>query len=451
VTIQLSPMRVLFITGEYPPVQGGVGDCTAEIAKGLSGLGVEPHILTTAEGSGMVRQADQSPTGLCQGDIHVHRLVGKWNWSSLRLAANTARGLAPDIVHIQYQTGAFGMHPAINFLPRYIRSRTGDVRRHARAGAILRPCAITTFHDLKIPYLFPKAGPVRSWVNRDLARSSDAAIATNEEDYLRLQSWGAVRIAMIPIGSNIPIVPPPGYEPAEWRAHLGVGQDEILLSYFGFLNASKGGETLIRALAQIPSAKLLMVGGQVGASDQTNARYLARVRSLSAELELTPRILWTGFTPAEKVSANLLASDICVLPYRDGASFRRGSLMAALAHGLPIVTTYSVSGSSSPGFPSYEPEDTQGVSLGLPELRDGENVLLVPPDDPRAVAEAVERLVSLPDLRARVSRGALELAQHFKWDNIVGRHLDLYKLLLSSAARSPGPSPRKKWNSPPAN
>ena len=39
------------------------------------------------------------------------------------------------------------------------------------------------------------------------------------------------------------------------------------------------------------------------------------------------------------MTANLLAADCAVLPYREGASLRHGSLMAALAHGLPIVST----------------------------------------------------------------------------------------------------------------
>jgi len=39
-------MRVLFVTGEFPPLQGGVGDCTNEIAKRLHRMGVEVAVLT---------------------------------------------------------------------------------------------------------------------------------------------------------------------------------------------------------------------------------------------------------------------------------------------------------------------------------------------------------------------------------------------------------------------
>ena len=39
-------MRVLLVTGEYPPMQGGVGDYTRELGIALVALGVEVHVLT---------------------------------------------------------------------------------------------------------------------------------------------------------------------------------------------------------------------------------------------------------------------------------------------------------------------------------------------------------------------------------------------------------------------
>ncbi len=443
-------MRVLYLTGEFPPLQGGVGDCTNEIAKALVECGAETHVLTTAD--------HRPPTSHRESGVFVHRLVDKWDWGSLPMVWRVVRDSGPAVVHIQYQTGAFGMHPAINFLPRYLGRRAVDLGRAPRRGLIPRPCTVLTFHDLRVPYLFPKAGSLRQWVTEYVARSSDAVIATNEQDYMRLRTWGLKRLDLIPIGSNIPTALPPNYHRREWRAGLGVDEKETLLCYFGFLNESKGGETLVRALVHIPDAKLLMVGGQVGASDPTNVAYLARVKNLIAELGLMPRVLWTGYTPASEVSANLIASDICVLPYRDGASFRRGSFMAALAHGLPIVTTAPPSPvppslprspstfpspaaqGRSPATPaeqvaqddSEEGEGSRPSGVKLPVLRDGENVLLVPPDDPIALAEALSRLASAPELRAQLSRGARELAGHFTWEKIAAQHIELYKFLTES-------------------
>jgi glycosyltransferase involved in cell wall biosynthesis len=409
-------MRILFITGEFPPMQGGVGDCTHEIAQGLAAHGADVRVLTSAKAS----LSHTSPITPHASRLTILPLIERWDWSSHRVLARVLREFAPHIAHIQYQTGAFAMHPAINFAPRFLKSS--------------RTKFVTTFHDLRVPYLFPKAGPVREWVTRELARASDAVIATNDDDYLKLATWNLKLLTLIPIGSNIPITQSPNYQRSAWRAQLGLRDDETLLCYFGFLNESKGGETLIRALALVPNAKLLMIGGKVGASDPTNAIYLSKIESLISNLHLTDRVLWTDYTPPEIVTANFYASDVCVLPYRDGASYRRGTLMAALAHGCAIVTT--VGRRQEAGGRRQEAggrRQEAGGSQQLPPLRDGENCLLVPPDDPRALAEAIQRAMASPELRAKIGAGARALAQHFTWDKIVSQHIELYQRIANQS------------------
>jgi len=388
-------LRVLFITGEFPPMQGGVGDCTNEIAHSLAALNVDVQVLTSTRAQPAIRH---SP-------FTIRPTVSNWNWSSLRTIDQVCREFKPDIVHIQYQTGAFGLHPAINLTPPLV-PLFPSFPSHIRF--------VATFHDLLPPYLFPKAGAARDWVTRVLAQSCDAVISTNDDDYLKLETWNLEHLDLIPIGSNITTEPIANYQREAWRAKLGVAENETLLCYFGFLNESKGGETLIRALAQLPNAKLLMIGGQVGASDPTNIAYLAKIKSLISDLQLTNRIIWTDHVPPEIVSAHFYASDICVMPYRDGASYRRGTLMAALAHGMAIVTTVNS-------------QQSTVDSDRLPRLIDSENCLLVTPDNPQAIASAVHRLMSSSELRTRIGAGAHELAQHFTWDKIAQQHLELYE------------------------
>ena len=89
----------------------------------------------------------------------------------------------------------------------------------------------------------------------------------------------------IPIGSNIECQPPADYDRKRQRAQWGADPGTWLLAYFGFLNAGKGGETLVRTLAELvragQPARLLMVGGKVGASDPTNQAYLEHVERLT--------------------------------------------------------------------------------------------------------------------------------------------------------------------------
>jgi len=402
-------MKVCLITGEYPPDQGGVGDFTNEVAKALAELGHEVHVLTSA--SPNTQPATRNPKPETRNPVIVHRIVRNWSWRCWRDITRLNDALHFDVLNIQYQTAAYEMHPAINLLPLRLRMGAGP-----------RPRMVVTFHDLKVPYLFPKAGRLRWWVNLALARWSDAVIVTNAEDFARLSTYSFVRsLSLIPIGSNISPEPPAGYDREEWRAHWSLKPDDLLLSYFGFLNESKGGETLVRALDKlvqstsniqypISNIQLMMVGGKVGSSDPTNVAYLKKIEGLIEELGLTDRVLWTGYTPQPEVSANLLASDVCVLPYRDGASFRRGSFMAALAHGLPIVSTRP--------------------RVDVPELRHGENILLVPPDAPVALAEAIARLAQDARLRRRLGEGAARLAQSFTWEKIAEKAEALYEEIL---------------------
>jgi glycosyltransferase involved in cell wall biosynthesis len=375
-------------------MQGGVGDYTREIGLALRDLDCEVHVATSA-------QAGPVP------GLAVHPAIEHWNWSLWGTLLEMVRSQQPDVVHIQYQAAAFAMHPAINLWPWRLR-RLGTNR----------PRSVVTFHDLKVPYLFPKAGPLRRWVVNRLARDSDAAIVTNREDWQTLAGALASPPALIPIGSNIAPRLPTGYDRDEWRARWHAGPADLLLCFFGFINDRKGVDTLIHALhllasePEIPAKPyLLFIGGKTGASDPTNVAYLAQIEALVADLGLTDRVYWTGYVPAEEVSASFLAADLCVLPYRDGVSLLHGTFHAALAHAVPIVTT-------QPRVP-------------LPELAHRENIFLVPREDPRALAEALRQLAVDRDLCRALGKGAGVLAEQFRWPKIAADTLELYHTLCA--------------------
>lgn len=388
-------MRVLFVTGEYPPMQGGVGDYTWSLGTALAGMGVDVHVLTSHAAG---------PLHLIPPGVdNVYPEMQRWGWGVTGRVRDLAADIEADLVHIQYQAAAYGLHPAINLVPRIVRRA-----RWPQQVAI-------TFHDLRVPYLFPKAGPLRWQANLELARRSDLVIVTNAEDHQRLLGEDSLtaKLVEIPIGANIQPEPSEAFDRVAQRAKWRITSDDLLLCYFGFLNESKGGEELMQAVAGLVRdglpVHLLMVGGQVGSSDPTNVSYLEGVRAQISSLAIEDRVHWTGFTAASEVTANLVASDIAVLPYRDGASFRRGSLMAALAHGLPIVSTRP--------------------AVQIPELVNGSNIWLVAPRSPDELSAAISTLWRDPALRQRLATGAEQLARNFTWDSIARRHVEAYREL----------------------
>ncbi|MGQ9518335.1 MAG: glycosyltransferase, partial [Anaerolineae bacterium] len=156
-------MHICLISGEFPPMQGGVGDFTRRVGEAMAAKGHQVTILTSRRASGAV----------CQG-CSVRAEIARWNWRFWGAARRLFRETEPDVVNIQYQTAAFGMHPAVNLFPRWM----GRQRR--------RPAVVVTFHDLLVPFLFRGAGPLRRWITDFLAQQADGVIATNEEDFTQL-------------------------------------------------------------------------------------------------------------------------------------------------------------------------------------------------------------------------------------------------------------------------
>lgn len=378
---------MLFVTGEYPPMVGGVGRFTAELAGALQVQGAQSAVLT-----------DKQVTAGTEA-VRVLPGRGSWGWGILSDIPARAHAAGAEWVHVQYQTAAFGMHPAVNVLPYFLR-------RHGLRAA-------WTYHDLRVPYLFPKAGArLRNLVTRLPLRAADAVVVTNQSDWESVQ--GQVQrgqLHRIPIGSDIESRQFSAEERVQRRAAHGYGSAQLVLGYFGFLNASKGGLTLIETLAALAGegldARLLMIGERVGASDETNFRYLQRVEAAIAEHGLDSRVQWTGHQSDAEVAADFNAIDVLVMPYEDGMSMRRSTLTAALANGCAIVTTH--------------PQDP------TPELRADADLVLVPPRDPAATAAAVRRIAADPRLAESLRANAREAARQFSWEVIAARHLEMYR------------------------
>ena len=135
-------MRVVLLSAEYPPTPGGVGDYTQCLGAALATRVSEIEIWTI--------RADM----LCSIDPLLPEQIGTpiapatWSWTCWGAIRAGLRRIKPDVLHIQYQTGAYHMHPALNLLPARLRLDAQRLR------------VVVTAHDLLMPYLFPKAGPL---------------------------------------------------------------------------------------------------------------------------------------------------------------------------------------------------------------------------------------------------------------------------------------------------
>lgn len=396
---------VALLSAEYPPQPGGVGDYTWCLAQAVTRRGHTVVIITIRDGQPLLL-----PAGSHAPQWLDRRGLSGWDWRCWRATIAALDSVRPDLLHIQYQTGAYGMHPAVNLLPSRLRGLSG------------RPRVVVTFHDLLEPYLFPKAGPLRRYVTGRLARDADRVIVTNAEDAANIRRYQSQRrplsVTTIPIGSNIPVAPPSDYDRAAWRAALGVGPHDFLIAYFGLLSPSKGVDRLIEAIADRSAGsrwsvppRLLLIGG--GATAPQDRVYAAGVQAQITRLGVDHQVIQTGQVDAATVSAHLLAADCVALPFQDGASFRRGSLLAALSHGAAVITT----------------TPTASVSAAPVRLIHGQHVYLVPPNDSAALATALQHLAHDEATRLRLGRAAGKLAEQFTWDAIALQHEQIYACL----------------------
>lgn len=382
-------MRIGFVTGEYPPMQGGIGAHCRVLGQALTQQGHEVFIFSDE------RAASDSP------QIPLTSKTGPWRGDALRAVDAWARRERLDVVNLHYQTAAYNMSPWIHFITRYIKAAP----------------VVVTFHDLRFPYLFPKAGPLRTWIVRRLARTAAGVIATNHEDAAQLTFHR--HHALIPIGSSVTVSLPQPFDRAAWRGQAGAGDGDILIAHFGFINHSKGVDTLLDAASRLIDAgmplRLLMIGGRTGTSDPTNAAYADKIDAKIESLGLASRIHWTGFVDDTAASAYFAACDAAALPFRDGASYRRSSLMAAVQHGCPIITT--------------RPQ------IDIPTFRHGENLLMVAPENVPALAAAIQVISRDEALRARLRSGVRDLQQVFDWDVIARANAEFFARVIHAQAR----------------
>ena len=376
-------MRIGVITGEHPPMPGGVGDFTRILAGRLAGQGHDVNLLSRRG---------------CHSDALPLTAVDGFGARGMAAIRGWARRLQPDVINMQFQTAAYDMSPLVHFLPD-----------------MLDAPFVTTFHDLRFPYLFPKAGRLRDWIVMRLARSSAGVICTNQEDDSRMQALPRRRV--IPLGSA---VAPVDIRPAarrQIRHEIGADAGSFVIAHFGFINAMKGIDNLLDALARLRAKgrdlRLVFVGGRENVVDGgKDADYLEQLDTRIERLGLRDALHWTGHASESEVAMRLGAADLVALPYADGASYRRSSLMAAIGLGSAIVTT-------RPAAP-------------VPAFAHGENLWLVPPRSSDALATAIDTLLSDRAKLCQLRDGARLLSRCFDWDMIARDTADFYQLVMDS-------------------
>lgn len=180
---------------------------------------------------------------------------------------------------------------------------------------------------------------------------------------------------------------------AEARASIGLPADAPVLLFFGFVRQYKGLDLLIRALPHIrqtqPNVQLVVVGEFY----EPRAEYDKLIRELGLEDCITIR---DDYCPNEEIGKYFAACDTVVLPYRSAT--QSGIIQVAYALETPVITT-----------------DVGGLSEVVVE---GVTGFVVPPDDPRLIAQAVDTFYKRGGQSAFVENVRRE-SRRYSWEALV--------------------------------
>jgi glycosyltransferase involved in cell wall biosynthesis len=368
-------LRILVVSGIWPPDVGGPASHAPEVAAFLRGRGHDVEAVITAD-------AQPAPE-----DYEVHWVrrsapPGARHAQGVQLVHDRARGA--DIV---YTTGMLGRSSVGALLARtpFVVKLTADPAFERARRWRLWSGSLEDFQTRPSPQTLPLR----------LARDADvrrAAHVVTPSSYLRdlALGWGAPphHVTVLPN----PAPPLPELRPREeLRAELGI--DGPTLAFAGRLTAQKSLDVGIEAARRAGVALVIAGDGP----DRADLERLGHARFLGA---MPRRNVLELFRAAD---ASLLSSSWENFPH---------SVVEALAVGTPVIATR-----------------TGGVGEAV---RDEENGLVAEPGDAAALAAAITRFFTEPGLADRLRAAAAPSVAEFAAEHVYGR---LEQILAQAAAR----------------
>ncbi len=373
-------MRILHLYKAYPPIKGGIENTVELLAESQVAAGHDVTVLVSA--GGLRPRVDRLSGVRVVREPRLVELASTPLSPTLPLRLLTRR---VDIAHVH---SPFPPAEVANLL-------FGRARR-----------SVLTYHSdvVRQRHIMRLYAPILRWVLRRTDR-----IFPTSEPYLHRSPFlreVADRCQVIPLGIRLESFGQPDATAAaklrlRWSSDGHHSARPVVL-FVGRLRAYKGVEHLLRAMPQV-NANLALVG------DGPEYRSL---KTLSRQLGLSERVHFTGHLPDALLPAAYQAADLFVLPSHLPSEAFGLVMVEAMASGLPVVCT----------------ELGTGTSM---VVQHGETGLVVPPADPPALAEALNRLLADDELRQRLGRAGTRRAhREFSAETYVRRTMEAYEDVL---------------------
>jgi len=285
----------------------------------------------------------------------------------------------PDILHTHFLTG-YGYWGAFSGFHPHVLTVWGD--------------------DV---YVTPHETRLKGWLARRALRSADLVTGDSQDIIDHAVRMGARRDAchVVQWGVDLDRFRPDA--PTDVRERLGVPPDApVVISIRSFTQPYYNIDLIVRTIPEVqeshPETHFIIAGNE---GDDTELRRLAD------GLGIDERTHFVGRIPHDELPAWLVASDVFLtVPSVDATAV---SLLEAMAAGTPVITS--------------------NLESAMEWVVDGESGLAVPPEDGRALREAIIRLIESPDVRVRVGAKASQTV-HERADH--RKHMARMELLMET-------------------
>jgi glycosyltransferase involved in cell wall biosynthesis len=321
-----------------------------------------------------------------------------------------------------------GFPSEIRAIRRLIRDHSIDVVQvhgptnpHGAIAARLEGAAVVwQIYDTRTPV------PIRRATMPLVVRLADAITTWGVE--LARQHRGALELG----NRLVPVFPPvnmaefarSGSQRAAARAELNVPDGASLIGTVGNRNPSKGHEYLVRAAARMRASSPDLAVRVLGAESPPHAAYARSVLGEARSLGLEGAFEFVD--PGTRVAALLPGFDVFVLTSVPRSEGMPTAILEAMACGLPVVST--------------------DVGAVRELVEDGATGLVVPPEDPDAIASAVVRLLQDRSLAAELGeKGRRRALEVYPLEKLADLHARAYEIALAHRRRQRG---RESWLRP---
>ena len=377
---------LLYISGSYPNNQEGIASGAKVLLDAMTEIiGIHDIILLTTD-TPIISNAIKENAKVEYKQLKNWRVTSE----NIKIIYRLLDDYPITAIHMEYPGDLYGKTFLATWLPFLVRwynkknkrNITFNVRLHEFSRArFLRKLAI-------IPIL---------WF-------ADSIYVPALHDRKVTSIFGGDKVKPAIIGTNIKVV--------EDKIILG---NEIVISYFGSVYPGKGIERMLSIWKKLRERNkeygfTFKIIGDIGIEDDNHfSDYHKQVWKWIEQYDLKDSIVVTGYISDEEVSRELSKTSIATLPYEDGLTLRRGSFLAYLTHGIPIVTTQG--------------DEEAHV------LFDNHKGIVMSSSDEEIIA-AVESFVLMKDEeKVEVRQDNCSLAKKFDWTIIARDLLTDYKMI----------------------